>query len=175
MKNWKIQTAVFLIVDIFFAVTFFSERAALALPFVISPIVFILFIAFFRNPRSFMQQWNGWLIWIIKFSFLIVGLIIYKNTNYFPSVDDLITQKPLFSATYYVGQTEDIIFVLLATVAQIGFMIGILFNILVLTFQNKLGPNAPGVKISFKTILILSILFTMFFTLGLLLLGVLLK
>lgn len=162
-------------IDLFFAVTFFSERSALMLPFIISPVVFILFIAFFQNPRSFIHQWNGWLVWIIKFSFLGVGLVIYYKINYFPNLDDFLTKQPLFSATHYIGQTEGIIFVLLATLAHIGFMIGILFNILVLLFPNKLGPDTPGITLSFVKALPLSILFTALFTLGLFYIGVLLK
>ncbi len=173
MKIWKIKLIIFLIVDIFFAVYFFSERAALLLPFIISPIVFVLFIAFFQDPQGFIKQWNGWLVWIIKLSFLVVGLLIYKKTGYFPSLEDLIN-KPIFSDVRYIGKVEGIIFVLLATVAQIGFMIGILFNIFVLMFSNKFGPDKLGIKLSFMKALPLSILFTGLFTVGLIYLRVLL-
>ena len=170
----RLAILVFLLIDLFFAVSFFSSRTALVLPYLISPIVFVLFTAFFQNPQSFIRQWNGWLIWIVKFLFLGIGALIYLKTGYFPVLDDLITKNFLSPAVNQISHVEGILFVVFATIAQIGFMIGIIFDFLVLLFPNKFDYTTPDFKISFFKALPLSILFTATFTFGFLYLGVLL-
>ncbi|MBP6858666.1 MAG: hypothetical protein KBC33_02450 [Candidatus Pacebacteria bacterium] len=170
-RKQKAVILLFLLIDIFFAVSFFSVKAALILPFLISPLAFILFISFFQNPQSFIRQWNSWLVWVIKFLFLGIGAFIFSKTGYFPVLNDLITKGFIHSYVNEIGQIEGILFVIFATVAQIGFIIGILFNLLTLCFPNKFDHRVPDFKISFFKALLLSILFTGIFSIGLLYLG----
>ncbi len=171
MKIPRIKYIIFACVDAFFAIQFFSERAAQLLPFLISPFVFILFLAFFQNPQSFIRQWNSWLAQIVKFAFILVGLYIFYKVGNFPALNDFLIKSSDVPYLLKVGRVEGIIFVFLATFSQICFIIGIIFNLLAFSFPRKFSENVHDYQVSFFKALIPTIIFTAVFTSGLAYIG----
>ncbi|OHA17221.1 MAG: hypothetical protein A3C79_02770 [Candidatus Taylorbacteria bacterium RIFCSPHIGHO2_02_FULL_45_28] len=167
MKISRIKYVIFACVDAFFAIQFFSERAAQLLPFLILPFVFILFLAFFQNPQSFIHQWNSWLAQIVKFAFILVGLYIFYKVGHFPVLNDFLVKSSDVPYLLNVGRVEGIVFVFLATFSQICFIIGIIFNLLAFSFPKKFGENVSDYQISFFKALVPTIIFTAVFTFGL--------
>lgn len=166
MNLSSVKYLLFALVDTYFAVIFFSERAAQLLPFLIAPFVFILFLAFFQNPQSFIRQWNSWLAQILKFSSLLVGAYIFFKFGHFPVLNDFLTKNSWDTYVYSVGAFEGLLFVFLAIFSQIGFIIGIIFNLLAFSFPNKFSESAKDHTMTFFIALIPTIIFTLIFTLA---------
>lgn len=166
----RLKYLLFALVDVYFTILFFSERVAFILPFFIAPLIFVLFITFFQNPKLFIKQWDGWLVQVIKFAFIGVGLFIFYKAGQFPVVNDFLAQGWQEPYVQAVGKVEGILFVFLATFAQVGFMIGIIFNLLAFFFPKKFGYEVDY-QISFFKALIPAIVFTIIFTVGLIYLG----
>lgn len=171
MKIQRVKYIIFACVDTFFAIQFFSVRAAQLLPFLILPFVFILFLAFFQNPQSFIRQWNSWLAQILKFAFLLVGLYILYKIGNFPTLNDFLAKSSEVPYLLKVGPVEGIIFVFLAAFSQICFMIGIIFNLLVFLFPRKFSESVSDYQVPFFKALIPTVIFTSLFTFGLAYIG----
>ncbi len=167
MNFSRIKYLLFALIDTYFAVTFFSERAAQLLPFLIAPFVFILFLAFFQNPQLFIRQWNSCFAQILKFSFLLVGAYIFFKVGHFPVLNDFLIKSSREIYLLTIGQTEGIIFVFLAILSQMCFIIGIIFNVLAFSLPNKFSDKAIDYKMSFFKALIPTVIFTLIFILGL--------
>ncbi len=170
MHSKRVKYLLFILIDGYFAVTFFSVKAALILPYIISPLVFILFLAFFQNPHSFMRQWNSWLVQIVKFAFLGIGAYIFFKVGYFPELNDFLIVNSINSFMHEIGDVEGVLFVILAAISQIGLIISIIFNLLALLFPKKFGEGTDDYTLSFFKSLIPTIICTLVFTIGLLLL-----
>ncbi len=162
--RWKYLLIALL--DLCLTLAFFSQKMAIALPFFIAPLVFVLFLAFFQNPHSFIRQWNGWLVQAIIFSFLLVGGYIFLKNGYFPELNDFLIPEYGGRGLFQVGRVEGLLFVFLATFAQVGFSIGIIFNFLAFLFPNKFGEEAKDFKLSFAIALIPTLIFTLFFVIA---------
>ncbi len=167
MSAIRVKYLIFALVDSYFAVIFFSERAAQLLPFLIAPFVFILFLAFFQNPQSFIKQWNSWFAQILKFSFLLVGAYIFFKVGHFPMLNDFLVKTSNEHTVLMAGRSESLLFVFLAIFSQIGFIIGIIFNLLAFSFPNKFSDNTKDYTMTFFMALIPTIIFTLIFILGL--------
>lgn len=165
MNRSRIKYLLFALVDTYFAVVFFSERAAQLLPFLFAPFVFILFLAFFQNPQSFIRQWNSWLAQILKFSFLLVGAYIFFKIGHFPVLNDLLIKSSQGAYLSSVGKVEGILFVFFATLSQVCFIIGIIFNLLAFSLSTKFSENAKDYTMTFFKALIPTIIFTLIFIL----------
>jgi hypothetical protein len=167
MKKSRIKYIIIACIDGIFAIRFFSERAAQLLPFLILPFVFILFLAFFQNPQSFIRQWNSLLAQVVKFAFILVGLYIFYKVGNFPVLNDFLVKSSDVPYLLRVGRVEGIIFVFLATFSQVCFIIGIIFNLLVFSFPRKFSENVTDYQVSFFKALMPTIVFTAIFTFGL--------
>lgn len=168
MNFTRLSYLIWALVDLFFAVVFFSERAAFALPFLIAPIVFCIFLAFFQNPQLFMRTWNGWPLLTLKFSFIIIGGYIFLRTGHFPVLNDFLVQvseRPWVSG---VGSIEGISFVLLSTLAEICFIAGVLFNVLRFSAPRTFGADVKDSTVSFGKAVLLATGTTALLSFGLL-------
>lgn len=167
MNFTRLTYLIWAIADLFFAIAFFSERAALALPFLIAPIVFCIFLAFFQNPQQFMRIWSGWLFQSLKFSFLIIGGYIFLRVGRFPVLNDFLVQVSERPWVSEIGGIEGISFVLLSTFAQICFIAGILFNLFRFFAPYKFGVDVKDYILSFEKSVLFAILTTLVLSFGL--------
>ncbi|MEN9647609.1 MAG: hypothetical protein RLY57_413 [Candidatus Parcubacteria bacterium] len=167
MKYARFKYLLFALIDTYFAIIFFSERAATLLPFLISPFVFVLFLAFFQNPQLFMRQWNSWLATILKFAFLLVGGYIFYKVGHFPILNDFLTQWSRQVYLISVGRVAGVLFVFLATFSQMCFVLGIIFNICACIFPKKFSDDTSEYTMTFFKALIPTIIFTLLFIFGL--------
>jgi hypothetical protein len=114
-----------------------------------------------------MKHWNGWLMQILKLSFALVGIYIFLKSGQFPILNDFFVKSPQEPYLVSVGKPEGLLFVFLASCSQIGFIIGIIFNLIVFSLYNKFGDNSEDYKIPFTFALITAIIFTLILVFGL--------